>query len=101
MDLYFAIAEPNRRLILEYLAIHGQLAASDIADKFKITAAAISQHLKVLFEAGLIKKQKQAQKRVYTLNKEGFTELDEWMQQLRVTWDNRLDNLDRLLKTNR
>ncbi len=98
MDVYYAITEPNRRLILEQLAAHGQLAVNEIVERFQISGSAISQHLKVLFEAGLVKKQKVAQKRVYSLNAEGFEELDMWVQNLKVTWESRLDSLDKVLK---
>lgn len=101
MDIYYAIAEPNRRLILEELALHGQMAASDIAQKFKITAAAISQHLKVLLEAGLVTKEKQAQRRLYSINTEGFEELDEWVKNVKRTWEARLDNLERYLENSK
>lgn len=100
MDIYYAITEPNRRLILEQLATHGQLAVNEIADKFQITTSAISQHLKVLTEAKLVKKKKVAQKRVYSLNEEGIQELDQWVQQLKNTWEGRLDNLEMILEEN-
>lgn len=98
MDIYYAIAEPHRRLILEQLAIHGQLSAGEIVEKFQITASAISQHLKVLFEAGLVRKEKQAQKRVYSINEAGFAELDEWTQHLKQQWEKRLDKLGNYLE---
>jgi len=54
MDTYFALAEPTRREIIELLARKGELPASDIYRKFKVSAPAISQHLKELKNAGLI-----------------------------------------------
>lgn len=98
MDVYTAISQPNRRLILEQLAVKGQLSAQEIANEFQITVAAISQHLKVLFEAGLVKKKKLAQKRIYSLNEDGLAALEEWIQQLKTTWESRFENLDTVLQ---
>lgn len=97
MDMYIAIAEPNRRAILEMLAQQGQLAASDIADQFKITKSAVSQHLKVLLEAGLVVRKKRAQQRLYSINLEGIEELDEWASHLKDLWVHRLNKLEDVL----
>ena len=53
-DIFNALAEPTRRDIIEMLATKGQLSASDISTSFKVSAPAISQHLKVLREARLV-----------------------------------------------
>lgn len=98
MDIYIALAEPKRRLILEQLAKHGELAAGEISKKFKITASAISQHLNILLNVGLVKQERQAQKRIYSLNQSGINELDEWLGKIKKDWEYRLDNLDKLLQ---
>ena len=54
MDVFSALAEPNRRRIMEMLASKGQLSASDISQRFAVSPPAISQHLKVLRDAGWI-----------------------------------------------
>jgi DNA-binding transcriptional ArsR family regulator len=98
MDVFSALADPNRRGIIELLASQGQLSSTDIADKFKISAPAISQHLKVLKEADLVEVEKRAQHRIYQINALKVDELEMWVKKLKKTWDDRFDNLDKILK---
>ncbi len=58
MNIFYALAEPKRRDIIELLAANGELTATDISHKFKVSASAISQHLKVLREVDLVIVQK-------------------------------------------
>jgi DNA-binding transcriptional ArsR family regulator len=78
MDKFSALADPNRRLILEMLASSGQLAATEISDRFSVSPSAISQHLKVLREANLVRMEKRAQQRLYQINPETMGELEQW-----------------------
>ena len=87
MDMFYALAEPNRRNIIEILARQGELSASSIADRFHITPAAVSQHLKVLREAKLICMEKRAQRRIYTLNPNAIKELERWAVQMSQRFD--------------
>ena len=98
MDIFYALAEPTRRAILEMLAKNGQLSASNISDKFRVSPPAISQHLKVLREANLVQMEKKAQQRIYQINTDGMHELEEWAKQMTQTWNERFDALDELLK---
>lgn len=98
MDSYQALAEPNRRRIIELLATKGSLTATDISDKFKVSPPAISQHLKILREAKLVDMEKRAQSRIYTINTEKLSEIEEWVQKLRSHWEKRFDRLDKILK---
>ena len=98
MDLFFALSDPTRRKILELLASQGQLPASQIYDHFPSSPPAISQHLKVLRQAGLVKMEKHAQQRIYQINPEAVLELEDWSKQLTQLWNRRLDVLDELLK---
>ena len=68
MDFFFALSEPKRRRIVELLAGSGELSAGEICRKFDITAQAISQHLNVLREAGLVKMEKRGQQHIYRIN---------------------------------
>jgi DNA-binding transcriptional ArsR family regulator len=86
---------------MEILAERGQLAASDIYEEFSSSPQAISQHLKVLREADLVRVEKQAQKRLYEINTEKVRELEEWANRTRRMWHNRLDRLEKLLKTDK
>lgn len=98
MDIFYALAEPTRRNILEILAESGQLAASEIYEKFSVSASAISQHLKVLKEARLVKVEKKAQQRIYKVNTETMLELEEWAKKMSQIWDKRFDALDKLIE---
>jgi DNA-binding transcriptional ArsR family regulator len=82
MDTFLALADPTRRSILELLAQSGQLAASEIAARFNITPSAISQHLKVLKEARLVKMSKKAQSRIYKLDVATISQIERWTNHL-------------------
>jgi DNA-binding transcriptional ArsR family regulator len=98
VDKYSAISDPTRRKILEMLANHGPLSATDISNKFKVSPPAISQHLKVLREAKLVCMEKKAQQRIYRINPEAMQELEEWPRQITQLWNQRFDALDVLLR---
>src|SRR5437867_10990889 len=80
--LFYALAEPTRRDIIELLATNGQLSATDISDKFAVTAPAISQHLKVLREANFVLAEKRAQQRMYSINPTAMSEIERWAQRM-------------------
>ena len=98
MDKFSALADPTRRLILEMLARRGQLSATEISDKFQASPSAISQHLKVLREAKLVRMEKRAQQRLYHINPETMGELEQWARQLTQQWNERFEALDELLE---
>lgn len=92
-----ALADPTRQRIVEMLAAR-ELSAGDIADKFDMSAPAISQHLKVLRDAKLVRVRADAQRRIYALDPKGFEEMEEWLQRIRRFWRGKLDALERVLK---
>ncbi len=98
MDIFYALAEPTRRKILELLASKGQLSATEIYDNFAVSHPAISQHLKVLREAKLVKMEKRAQQHIYQINPDAVLELEDWAKQLAQLWNQRFDALDELVK---
>ena len=98
MDVFTALAEPHRRSIVEMLALQGQLSASAIAREFQVSPPAVSQHLKVLREAGLVRMQKRAQLRLYELNPETMHELEQWAQRMAAQYERQFDRLERLVK---
>ncbi|HVZ12707.1 MAG TPA: metalloregulator ArsR/SmtB family transcription factor [Patescibacteria group bacterium] len=98
MDVYQALADQNRRKIIELIALKGELTASEISDKFKVTPPAISQHLKVLREAHLVDMEKRAQMRIYTINTNSLDEIEEWAAKMKQLWGGRFDKLDKVLK---
>ena len=98
MDMFTALADPTRRRILELLASSGQLSATDICDKFQVSHAAISQHLKVLRMTRLVDMEKRAQQRIYRLNPVALSEFEEWVQNMTRRWETRFAVLDEILE---
>jgi DNA-binding transcriptional ArsR family regulator len=97
MQPFAALADPTRRSIVEMLA-QGSLTAGDIAGRFTISAPAISQHLKTLRNARLVKVRAQAQQRFYELDSRGLAELQHWLHSIQAFWAPRLDRLEAALK---
>lgn len=93
MNGFAALADPTRRRIIETLA-RGPLSSGEIAGRFDISAPAISQHLKALRAAKLVRVRVEAQWRIYELDKEGVDELARWVDGLRRFWTDKLDALD-------
>ncbi|WP_037045337.1 ArsR/SmtB family transcription factor [Pseudonocardia halophobica] len=101
MDAFAVLADPLRRQVVELLA-EGPATAGDIAARFPITRPAVSRHLRVLRESGLVESAVRGQHRVYTLRRAGLAELDDWLGRFRPLTDDappvgpaaRLDALD-------
>ena len=98
MDTFAALAEPTRRSILEMLVAKNGIAAGDIYSRFKASPPAISQHLKVLKEAKLVRVEKRAQHRIYYINPEPMRELEKWIQQFAAKMEDQFQRLDKLLE---
>jgi DNA-binding transcriptional ArsR family regulator len=96
MNVFYALAEPTRRSIIELLAQHGRLPASAIASRFRSTPSAISQHLKVLLQARLVQVERQGQQRLYSLDVEAVRQLEDWARKMST----RYDALEAMLKDN-
>lgn len=98
MNVYSALADDTRRDILKLLSKRGELSVADICEGFEISHSAISQHLKVLRDANLVAVQKQAQRRIYSVDRAGFEPIENWLETLKSLWNRRLDALDQLLR---
>jgi DNA-binding transcriptional ArsR family regulator len=83
---FAALADPTRLRIVELLADR-EMAAGDIARRFDMTAPAVSQHLKILRNAELIRVRTDAQRRIYTLEPRGLADLDAWLARYRHFWN--------------
>jgi DNA-binding transcriptional ArsR family regulator len=92
-----AVADPTRRRIVELLAQRDHTAGELVA-KFDLSAPAISQHLNVLRDAGLIVTRADGQSRIQSLNPAGLDELGDWLERVRSFWSRRLDALERELR---
>lgn len=92
-----ALAEPNRLQIVELLR-EGPLTVGEIAERLQIRQPQASKHLRVLSEAGIVKAQADANRRIYKLRSEPFIQLDTWLSSYRQIWEERFENLDDYLK---
>ncbi|HZZ17832.1 MAG TPA: metalloregulator ArsR/SmtB family transcription factor [Opitutaceae bacterium] len=97
MQSLLAIADPTRRRIIELLA-ESERTAGQLVDEFDVSASAISQHLKVLREAGLVTVRAVGQSRIQALNPDGLGDLESWLEKTRSVWSHRLDALERELR---
>ena len=91
---FAALADPIRRRIVEMLA-RGPLSVGEIASRFTVSASAVSQHLKVLRSAKLVRSRVRAQQRIYELDTEGLAELESWLDGVGPLWQKRLEALQR------
>jgi DNA-binding transcriptional ArsR family regulator len=82
-----ALSDPTRRRVFERLR-HGGRAVSDIAKGLPVSRPAVSQHLKVLKEAGLVREERDGTRRIYEIDPKGLGQLRKWLDQF---WDNALD----------
>lgn len=95
---FAALANPTRRAILARLA-QGEATVNDLAAPFDMSLPAVSKHIRVLEDAGLITRGKIAQFRPCTLNAEPLAAVADWTDQYRHIWNTRFDVMGRILKT--
>ena len=93
---FAALADPTRRGILSRLAL-GEATVNELSKPFDMTQPAISQHLKVLEDAGLIVRPVEGTKRPRRLSKAGIDAMDQWLQMLRKALEKNYDRLDQVL----
>ncbi len=92
MEALAALADPVRREIVEVLLDHAEDAGT-LASRFPITRPAVSRHLRVLRDVGLVRAERHAQRRIYYVQPEPLREIDDWLQRHRAFWTDRLDAL--------
>ncbi len=95
-DVFQAIADPNRRAIIGLLA-NRKLTVKAVAEHFPISRPAISKHIRILTECGLVVVHRKGRERVCELRLERLSEVSDWVEQQRKTWEYRLDRLDEYL----
>ncbi len=88
-----ALADPTRRELVALLA-RGEVPAGELAGHFPVSRPAISRHLRVLRDAGLVRVRADGQRRLYALDPRPLRELDDWLEPYRDLWAQRLDALD-------
>jgi DNA-binding transcriptional ArsR family regulator len=99
MTAYSAVAEPSRRQILDLLR-EGEWSVNDLVARVELSQPAVSKHLKVLREAGLVEVRPDGKRRWYGLRAEPLAEVAEWLEPYRRHWSDRLDALERHLEDN-
>ena len=92
MAPFEVLAEPNRRRILDLLRI-SERPVGDLVDQLEVSQPAVSKHLRVLREAGLVEVRSDAQRRMYRVRSEPLRAIDEWLEPYRQLWAARLDDL--------
>jgi DNA-binding transcriptional ArsR family regulator len=97
-DVFQAIADPTRREIIHMLA-QESLNLNAVADRFDISRPAISKHIKILTECGLITIHPQGRERVCEAKLEPLNEVSDWVAQYRQFWEDKLDSLEIYLAT--
>lgn len=97
-DLFQAIADPTRRAILTLLAMQA-LTPNAMAEKFDMSRQAVSKHIKVLQECELVKPEQAGREIYYHFNPQKIQEIDNWLSELRETWETRFNQLDNVLLT--
>lgn len=96
-DVFQAIADPTRRKIIGMIA-HQSLNLNAVADNFNISRPAISRHIKILTECGLITIKQQGRERYCEAKLQKLNEVEKWIEQYRVFWTSKLNSLESFLE---
>ena len=96
--IFGALADPTRFAIVEQLLEKGELTAGELAEPFEVSRPAISRHLKILEEAGVIERRVERQFRVFRARAEGFREIEDWFERHRLFWNVSFDRLQKLIE---
>ena len=95
-DIFQGIADPTRRAIIALIAVQA-MTPNAIAENFDMTRQAVSKHLKILSECDLVKQEQQGREIHYKLVIDKMKEIDKWLEQYRMIWEQRFDQLDDIL----
>ncbi|MCY1456149.1 Helix-turn-helix domain protein [compost metagenome] len=95
-DIFQAIADPTRRAILVLISSTA-LTPNAIAEQFQTTRQAVSKHIKILNECDLLEEKKLGREIYYQLKIEKMKEVDQWLEQFKVIWEQRFSQLDQVL----
>ncbi len=98
-DIFQAIADPTRRALLDQLR-DGEQSVKQLAKPFEMSMPAISQHLHILCDAGLVTQRKVGRMRLYRLNPEPLKEVSDWVNPYEQFWQEKLDALGKYLEEN-
>ena len=96
--LWTALVDPHRRAVLDLLT-QGELSVGDLVERLGLTQPQTSKHLRVLRDAGLVRVEQRAQRRIYAVDPAPMAELDQWLAPYRRLWNSSLDRLGTHLDT--
>jgi DNA-binding transcriptional ArsR family regulator len=96
MSVFDVLAEPSRRRILDLLQ-PGECSVGQLVERLELSQPAVSKHLRILREAGLVDVRVDAQRRVYRVRPDPLRAVDEWLAPYRRMWASRLEDLERHL----
>lgn len=99
-DVFQAIADPTRRAIISMIAKE-PVNVNTIAEQFDVSRQAISLHLKILAECGLLNMKQQGRERICEAKLEKLNEINEWVSQYKQFWESKLDALGKFLNNNK
>jgi len=97
-DIFQAIADPTRRAIIALVALQA-MTPNAIAEHFDTTRQGVSKHLRILTECELIKQEHRGREIYYQLEIDKMKEIDKWLNQYRIIWETRFNQLDNVLAT--
>jgi DNA-binding transcriptional ArsR family regulator len=98
-DIFQVIADPTRRALLDRLR-EGKQPVKQLAEPFEMTLPAISQHLQILCEAGLVTQRRAGRQRLYQLNPQPLKQVSQWVSDYEQFWQEKLDALGEYLENN-
>jgi DNA-binding transcriptional ArsR family regulator len=98
-ELWFAIAEPSRRKLIEVLLFKGEATASKLADEVPFSRQAVSKHIAVLKRAGLVKERKTGKEVRFRLSPEGLSAAAQELSRAAMLWDERLQKIKHIAET--
>ena len=99
-DVFQAIADPTRRAIITLLALQA-MTPNALANHFDSSRQAVSKHIKILTECELVQQKQSGREIYYHFNPKKMKEVDIWLEQFKAIWDDRFNQLDKLLKNNK
>lgn len=95
-DIFQAVADPTRRAIISIMMMQA-MTPNALAEKFDISRQAVSKHIKIMQECGLLNSKQVGREIYYQVEAKKLKEIDKWLQPFRQLWEERFDNLDKYL----
>ena len=96
-DVFQAIADPTRRDIISLVA-RNSMTQNDVASSFDVSRQAISKHIKILMECGILMVDQQGRERYYSLQPKKLAQVADWIEPFRTMWEDKFNRLDDVLK---